>query len=99
MDYPFQLKAKQKIDNENYKYLCTNTTLNNMIFFGGGMDIKTNTYTDDVSIIDFDWNIWYNAKFKSGEGRVEIATITHNNIIYFAGGFKGGKGLDNIPIN
>jgi len=94
MEYLFQLKATQKIENDNSKHLCTNTGFNNMIFFGGGMDIEKNIYTDDVSIIDFDWNIWYNAQFKSGEGRVEIATIKHNNVIYFAGGFKGGMGLE-----
>ena len=94
MEYLYQNKAVKMIEKDNSKYLCTNNVLNNMIFFGGGMNIEKNTYTDDVSIIDFDWNIWYNANFKSGEGRVEIATIIHNNIIYFAGGFKGGTGIN-----
>lgn len=83
-------EAIDLLEYKNDKYFNTCLKHNDILFYAGGYDLKNNIYSDKVDIYNLSWDIWYNFTLPSKEPRAMISGYLHNNVLYFAGGFKGG---------
>ena len=76
------------------RYGTSSITYKDITYFAGGFSYNdaNDYFSNDITIYDLKWGIWYDKTFPSTESKTGVSTYAYKDFVIFAGGFLGKTG-------